>query len=286
MRAQQQEQALTAVPTNSIALSLAREQRNAALVDLREGLLRWPLWLTIGWLEIRQRYRRSLIGPFWITLSVAIFVGSIAIVYSALLRMKITDYLPYLTCGIVIWTFLSSILLEGCTVFIVSEGAIKQNPVPLSVHVYRLILRNLIILGHNALIYVLLILVFPIQVSFALLTLPIALTVAAAAGVGLILILGILSTRFRDIPLIVTSLIQVLFFTTPILWRPETLPADRRWVADANPFYHLIEIQRAPLLGHYPALESYAVATAFAVATLACGILLYTYFHKRIAYWL
>lgn len=279
-------QTSTLARTDRPELTLAKEQRNAAFADLLAGLVRWPLWFTIGWLEIRQRYRRSLFGPFWITLSVGIFVTGIGIVYSALFRAKLVDYLPYLAVGIMIWTFISTMLLEGCSTFIAAEGAIKQNPVPISVHVYRVVWRNIIILAHNLLIYVILIALFPIKVNLALLLFPVGLALAIVSGVGMILFLGVLSTRFRDISLIITNLIQVAFFITPIFWKPETLPPDRRWVATFNPLYHLIEILRAPLLGEVPPLLSYLVAVGLAVLTLTSGVLLYVRFSRRIAYWL
>jgi ABC-type polysaccharide/polyol phosphate export permease len=266
---------------------LLRERHNEALYDLRDGLISaWPLWFIIGWLDIRQRYRRSTIGPLWITLSVAIFVTGLGLVYSTLFHMSIKDYLPYLATGIIIWTLLSSLMVEGCTTFILAEGAIKQNPVPISVHVYRVVWRNLIIFAHNIVIYVALVILFPVKVNAALILAPVGLLIVSVCGIGLALTLGIVSTRFRDTPIILTNIIQLIFFTTPIFWRLDTLDASRQWVGILNPFYHLVQIVRQPLLGELPSLVSWTISLVFSLATLSVGVFMYCRFRARIAYWL
>ena len=196
---------------------LRREWRREAFADLWQGLLQWPLWFTIGWMDVRQRYRRALIGPFWITLSLGFFVSGLSVVYGALFRMELSTYIPYLGTGIIVWTMISSLLTEGCSTFISAERAIKQVPVPVSVHLYRMVWRNMIIFAHNFLIYIVVVVLFRVDVGVAtLLAIP-GLLLVLLNGIGFGLILGILSARFRDIPLIVTNLVQLVFFASPIL---------------------------------------------------------------------
>lgn len=120
-----------------------------ALADLTEGLARWRLWGLLAWQDIKQRYRRSSLGPFWLTISMGVMIGTLGVLYGKLFKMAIQEYLPFLCLGLLTWTFISTSILEGCTVFIASESVIKQIKLPLSSHVYRLVWRNLIILGHN-----------------------------------------------------------------------------------------------------------------------------------------
>ena len=129
--------------------------------------MQWPLWFTIAWMDVRQRYRRSVIGPFWITLSVGIFVTGLGVVYGALFRQDLKTYLPYLAVGVVVWTLVSSLITEGCNTFISAEGAIKQLPVPISVHVFRMVWRNVIVFAHNVMIVIVLVLIFNIPVGAA-----------------------------------------------------------------------------------------------------------------------
>src|SRR6478736_1288394 len=127
---------------------ISGERSEVASRDLLGGLQSYRLWGALGWLDIKQRYRRSTIGPFWITLSLGLKIIGMGAVYSSLFGMQVADYLPYLASGLIVWTTISTLIIEGCTVFIQAEGAIKQMPVPLSVHVFRMVYRNLIVLAH------------------------------------------------------------------------------------------------------------------------------------------
>jgi ABC-type polysaccharide/polyol phosphate export permease len=266
--------------------SIQREWQVQAVADLRDGLVQWPLWFTIAWMDVRQRYRRSLIGPFWITLSVGIFVTGLGVVYGALFRQDLKTYLPYLAVGVVVWTLVSSLIAEGCNTFISAEGAIKQLPVPISVHVFRMVWRNVIVFAHNVMIVIVLVLIFNIPVSAATLMAIPGLILIMLSGVGFGLTLGVLSARFRDIPLIISNFVQLIFFTTPILWRADTLPPNRDWIARFNPFHYLIEVVRQPLLGQTLPAAAWLVTLAIALLALAVGIAFFTRYRVRIAYWL
>lgn len=255
-----------------------------AVADLREGLKQWELWGTLGWHDIRQRYRRSTIGPFWITISMGIMVVGLSVLWSTIFRQSVASYLPYFALGFIVWTLISSLVQEGCTVFYSSEGIIKQLPVPLSIHMYRLVWRNLIIAAHNMCIYVIVAVVFGIWPGFGLIAAALGFVFLAINGVSAGLIVGILSARFRDIPPTVASLLQMIFFFSPILWMPESLP-ERHYLVHYNPFYYFIEIVRAPLLGQTPELSTWFVVTAITALTCMLAFALFVRFRHRVAYW-
>jgi ABC-type polysaccharide/polyol phosphate export permease len=279
-------QHLEAAPETSQAQTPLLHLAEDAILDLRAGILNWPLWFTIGWLDIKQRYRRSLIGPFWITLSVTVFVAGLGVVNSALFHMPINEYLPFLATGMVVWTLISSLINEGCTTFTAAEGAIKQLPVPISVHIYRMVWRNLIIFLHNIIIYCIMIFPFNIGVNSGMIMALAGLALIALNGVGFGIILGLLSARFRDVPPTVTNLAQLLFLTTPVFWRADTLPPDKAWLADMNPFFHLVESVREPLLGHACSGSVWLFTCIFTATNLAVACAMYVRFRARIAYWL
>ena len=238
----------------------ARRPVRGAVRDIIEGIRLWPLWGTMGWLDIRQRYSRSVVGPFWVTLTLAAFVLGLGVTYGALFRVPLREYLPYLTIGMVIWTLISTFLAEGCSVFIAGQGAIKQMPAPLAVHVYRLIWRALIIFAHNAIIIAAVLAFYPEYGIWGVVPALAGLVIVCLNGVGFAVTLGTLSARFRDIPPLMTNVVQTVVFITPVLWKAESLQ-QRAWIAYYNPFYHLIEIVRAPLLGTVP-VESWLFAAA------------------------
>lgn len=262
----------------------SRTPLRAALNDVLEGLRRWELWVTMGWYDVRQHYRRSVLGPFWLTLSMAIMVGALGFLYGGLFGHSLKDYLPYLALGLIFWAFMASFMTEGCTVFTAAAPFIHQINAPLSIYPFRLLWKNLIILAHNFLVFAAVAAIFGVWPgATGLLVVP-ALMVVCLSGLSISVLLGILTSRFRDIPPIVTSLVQVLFFVSPILWKPEQVPL-RALVVDGNPFFHLLNILRQPLLGELPALSSWIFVLILTFSGLLLAGLCFVRFRSRIPYW-
>jgi ABC-type polysaccharide/polyol phosphate export permease len=252
--------------------------------DFIEGLRRWELWVNLGWHDIRQRYRRSQIGPFWLTLTTGILVGTLGFLYAGIFRQTISNYLPFLTLGFIVWGLISSLILEGCSVFIASQGVIRQLKSPLSAHVFQLVWRNLIIFGHTFLVYIVVALVFDIRPGpAALLAIP-GLALLCLNGVWVGLLLGMLSARFRDIPTIITNVVQILFFLTPIIWRADQVP-NRVMFVKLNPFYHLVEIVRSPLLGQVPPWSTWLAVLMVTCCGYALALAFFVRFRSRVAFW-
>ena len=263
---------------------LPPSQTALALRDVVEGACAFRLWGMLGWQDVRQRYRRSTLGPFWLTISMGALVGGLGVLYAGLFRMDVADYLPFVAAGLIIWGLLSGLITEGCAAFIGAEGIIKQVNLPLSVHVYRVVWRNLIVFAHNVAIYVAAAVIFSIQPGWTgLLVLP-GLALLCLNGVWMGLLFGLVSARFRDVPQIVASVVQVAFFLTPIIWKPELLP-DRAFVLDLNPFFHLVELVRAPSLGQAPGLVSWFAAAGITLGGWLVTLLMYRRYRWRIAYW-
>jgi ABC-type polysaccharide/polyol phosphate export permease len=257
---------------------------NRALRDVVGAITHPHLWLVLGWLEVKQRYRRSKIGPFWITLSLGIMVVALGAIYSRLLGSEMRDYIPSLAAGMIVWQLISGLINDECTAFLATEGVIKQIPTPLTVHILRVIWRNLIILAHNMIIYILVMLYYLKNPGMAFFLAPLGLALIALNSVACGMILGVLSARFRDIPPIVASLVQLAFFVTPVLWKPENLKT-RIMVVEANPLYYLLELVRKPLTGDIPPLSFWAIAIGFTLVNLAIGFAMFARFRGRIAYW-
>jgi ABC-2 type transport system permease protein/lipopolysaccharide transport system permease protein len=279
----------TATPPRSWLLNQFRAAANRrqfllALRDLGDGARHWQLWGYMGLHEIRQRYRRSVIGPLWITLSMGIMVSALGVLYGTILKVEIATYLPFLTAGFVIWGLLSSMIIDGTRVFTAVESFIRQMPAPLSLHVYRLVWSNLIIFAHNMLVFVAVAVWFGMKPGWTLVMAVPGMLLVLANGVWLILLLGLLSARFRDIPLITGSVVQVLFFITPVIWQPTMLPG-RPLLLVGNPLYQLLEIVRGPLLGYVPPWESWFVVALFTVVGWVITLLFFTAYRWRLAYW-
>lgn len=260
-------------------------QDHSGTSDIAVGLGAWYVWSALGWHDIRQRYRRSVLGPFWFTLSTLIMVAVLGVLYSTLLGQNIATYLPYLGVGLVIWQYLSACVNEGSTVFIGSGYLIKQIRMPLTVHVNRIVWRNFVILLHSLPVVVMLMIAFGhIPGPEFLLVIP-GLFLLLLNGVWVGVVLGVVCSRYRDVLPIVGNLVQIAFFFTPIMWSTDLLK-DRAWVAEFNPIYHLIDIVRAPILGGVIAFESWIWSLAILVVGFVAAQYLMRRCRNRIPYWL
>ena len=276
------------MPSRDVAAARRQDKLSAldlAVGDLVAGLQGWRLWGLMGWNDIRERYRRSMLGPFWLTLSMGILVGTLGLLYGVLFGIPIDEYLPFLALGFLAWALISGVITDGCTVFIDSEHFIKQIKLPLSTFVYRILWRNYIIFAHNFVIYLVVAVVFGIWPGMAALLLLPGLGLLAINAVWIGLLFGMVCTRFRDVPQIVTSLLQVAFFLTPVIWMPELL-GNRIALVHANPFFHFIELVRAPLLGHIPGALTWTVTVALTVGGWVLTLVFLRRFRNRVPYWL
>jgi lipopolysaccharide transport system permease protein len=251
--------------------------------DARSGLALWPLWTRLGWNDILKRYRRSLLGPFWLTASMGIMIVVLGVLYAHLFRTPVHDFLPYLCVGLLAWNLISSFLTEGGTLFSGAESFIKQIRLPYSVYVYQSAWSKLIIFAHNCIIYVAVLVYFQIWTGYVILLAIPGLLLAIGNGALIGLSIGVVSARFRDIPQLVNSIVQILFFVTPIMWKQELLQDSR--LLDLNPMYHLIEIVRQPLLGIRPSLYNYAAVLLITMINIALSGWIFARFRSRIAFW-
>ena len=253
--------------------------------EIIAGFRAWPVWVLMGWDDIRQRYRRSVIGPFWITLSMAVFILVLGVIYSRLFHVELENYLPYLTVGYVVWGFMSAAVNDSCIAFIEGSRIIKQIKLPYSIYILRVVWRNFIIFLHTIVIFIPVAIIFRVEPSLTMLYEIPGLLLVGVNLIWLTTVVAILSTRYRDIQPIVGTVIQLGMFATPIMWTVSAL-GDSKIVAEVNPVYHLIEITRAPLLGMAPEPRSWLVACALAVVGSVLAIALMVRASRRIVFWL
>ncbi|MEM7359280.1 MAG: ABC transporter permease [Pseudomonadota bacterium] len=254
--------------------------------DLVNGLQRRRLVFKLGVTEIAQRYRNTYLGPLWMTISLAVFLTILGYVGGALFNLELRDYLPYLCLGVVTWTFISAVVSESGQLFVTAPISTVVYDVPMSTFVYSFITRHLLLFAHNLLLYLLIAAYFGINflpyLHFAIL----GMVILIIFSIGVTLSLAVICVRMRDIPQIVSNLLQVSFFATPIMWNAQLL-ADRgrKMILDLNPFYYLIEIVRAPLLGQEVDPMFYAVATSIALLTLLFGVAIYVRYKHRVMFY-
>lgn len=275
---------MTTVSAANRAPSQRTWRLDSAINDLIEGVRHWELWSTLGWLDIRQRYRRSVVGPFWLTLSMGMMIGGLAYLYAGMFGQKLDDYLPYVALGMIVFNLISTMVTDGSMSYIWYGPVIVQLRAPLSIYIYRMVWRNLLIFFHNIVIFVLVCIFVKSKLGWnSFLAIP-GLLLVVSIGTWISLLLAGLCARFRDVPPIISSVMQIAFFLTPVFWTPTSMPGRELFV-HLNPFYYLVEIVRMPLLGETPPLFVWLGAIGLNCVAALLAILFLARCRHRIAYW-
>jgi ABC-type polysaccharide/polyol phosphate export permease len=255
--------------------------------DIFNSLQNYALVALLAWQDIKQRYRRSYIGPFWLTLSTAVMIGGMGLVFSQIFKTPLQDYLPFLAVGMILWAFVSTSVSEGCMSFIHADAIIKQLPIPMFTHILRVITRNIFIFLHHLILIPIVILIAQANLQINIFTLLLGFLILVLNLVWIILLLATLCTRFRDLSQIVNSGMQIIFYVTPIMWQPKLMSHQfGLLVLNLNPIYHLFELVRAPLLGYSAQQINWMVGVGLALLGWSLSLLVFGRYRHRIAYWL
>lgn len=261
-------------------------QYGVAIRDLTDGITGWRMWGRLGWQEIKRRYRRTIVGPFWTTLSLGIFIVTLGALWANLWHQDAKAYLPFLCAGMLSWNLVSTVMTEGCSVFTGAEGLIKQLRFPYTYLTCSVVWRNVIVFLHNLVIFVFVAIYAHIPVNFnTLLVIP-GMLLVCINGIWIATILGLLCSRYRDIVQVITSLLQISMFVTPIFWAPEQLGERFKHFVNFNVLFHLVDIIRSPLLGRTPSSVSWLAVVLTTIVGWAIMLTLLSRFRRRIAYWL
>lgn len=263
-------------------------QRQLAWKDVVDGLQKWRIWVMLAYQDIKLRYRRSVLGPFWITLSMAITVYSMGFLYSHLFKVPFEKYFPFLVAGMLAWSLISTIVTELTEGLVASDSLIKQIKMPYTLYIHRIAARNMLIFFHNIIVIVpVLVLCHEVtKVNLNDLLLIPGLLIIYINAISYGLVLAMIGARFRDVTQIIKSLVQVIFFITPVMWAPDVLGVERQYFVDYNPFYAFIELVRAPLLGSAPTLYNLLVVSIVTGIGFLLCYKIFTPYRSRIVYWL
>lgn len=253
--------------------------------DLLGGLRSFPLWYFMAHRELKLRYARSFLGPIWITLTMAFWVGGLTLLYGGLFGAPLEEIAPFITLGVIAWNFLTAVMVEGCTSLITARGYLLQSPVALSTFTWLVFYRNLLILMHNMTVFVILMVVFQLWPNVNWLWALVGWPILFIAGFGLALLFSITAARFRDIAPLVSSIMTIGFFLTPVMWRPSDL-VKNQFIATWNPFTHLLEVFRAPLLGVAPSELSLLAATGISLFLLLSSLWALAASKRQLIFWL
>lgn len=253
--------------------------------DWCSGTRNVELWWTLACFDTVLRYRRSILGPLWITISMALLLIGMGPLYSTLFHAPLGRFFPHLTLGIIFWTFFTSTINDGCNVFITAARYLKQADFPASIFVWRSLARNLVQLAHHAVLYLPVALWAGIQWSPQMLLFIPGMTLVVINLHAITISLGILCARFRDVAQIVTSVLQLLMFLTPVFWMPDTLSGRTRFIL-YNPLAQMLDVVRLPLLNNSPAAGTWWFLVCFSIVNVTIAAILYAQQRRHLAFWI
>ncbi|CAK7193527.1 hypothetical protein COMNV_01745 [Commensalibacter sp. Nvir] len=257
-----------------------------ALMDIAESFRLWRLGLSLGWFDIKLRYKGSFFGPLWITSTSAAMIGTMGLIYSSLFNMDLHLYLPYISLAIILWDNAIAIYLtDGCFCFIQAEDVIHSVKMPFFIQVIRATTRNLIMLGLNLTIPLIVLLYYHLWPGWMILMCIPGILINIINGWAICLFLGCICARYRDIPQIINSLIQIIFYVTPIIWMPTQLH-NKTALLLANPFYTMIEVIRAPLMGKFPSANVWGALCLYSIFIIAISFFVFVKKRSHLAFWI
>jgi homopolymeric O-antigen transport system permease protein len=262
------------------------DHMRAAGDDIFDALAGWRVWAMLALNDIKRLYRRSGIGQFWLTISMAVNIVAMGFLWGVIFKTDMRNTLPFIGVGLIVWGLLAGIVQETATGFIRSEGYLKQIRVSKTSIISQVILRNFIVFAHNIILVPFILLVYPPAQLEGLFLVPVGLIFCAVNAIWVGLLLGTLCTRFRDLPQIIQSVMQIMFFMTPILWNPAQVGSKAKYLIDFNPFATFLTILREPLLGIVPEIQNYWIAAGITVVGFATTLPFFARFRSRIVYWL
>lgn len=253
--------------------------------DFLSALKSYDQPLYMAWWDIRSKYRRTLLGPFWMVIVTFITIGCMSVIGSLLFKMNMKEFFPYIATGMIVWAFLSALIVESCSVFIGYAWMLSNLNFNLITLCVRMFVKNFIVFIHGLLV-VLIFLAFKGTLSLGgIATVLISLIIYFINAICLCITIGFFSTRYRDCIQIVQSVMSILIFMTPIMWQKHML-GDKQIIAEINPFTHFIDIIRSPLLSVEISNFSLLYVSVITVLNLAGASYLYNKFKHRLVFWL
>ena len=252
--------------------------------DFYNGFKKKHVWSNIAKTEIKFKFKRTKLGPLWITIGTAIFIVVLSIITGAFFADDLGVRVPYITTGLIIWSLIFSCINESSGVFSGRVGLIQNIPMEKSILIYVMLSKSIITFSFNFILYIICLIFFKINIGLNSLYFILGFLILVLSLFFLSSIISILTTRFRDLAPITSSILTVLFFLTPIWWNVEYFP-DRAVFAKFNIFYHYLEITRRPLLGEFASLNSWIITLITLIILAVFASILFEKKKNKIAYW-
>jgi lipopolysaccharide transport system permease protein len=243
-------------------------------------------WMSLVRMDLRTRYRRSILGLGWSLLNPISMTIVICLFFHGMMQMQVKEFAPYLMAGLATWTYILTAALQGCQCFFQGESYIRQYPAPLAIYPLRTAL------GGTIHFFMALLVVLALAWGFNRIANPLSLFSLIPSLVllfifawSLAVLLGCANVHFQDTQHLAEVGFQILFYATPIMYKPEILHGWIAWLETFNPIYYIIQLIREPILeGHAPSPLTYAVACSTIFVTLSVASITLSRLQRRLIF--
>jgi lipopolysaccharide transport system permease protein len=254
--------------------------------DFIDAAKKWRVWSTLAKFDILKRYKRSFLGPWWITLTMAFLILALAILYSQLFKLDFKNYLLYLSINLAIWTFMRDSILESCQALIEAKPFLLNEKWNVLIFSFRIVYKNFIIFLHNIIIFIFLAIAYLNQFSLVNIITSIAVLIFLFLFLLPVCILcSIINARFRDFYMVMSNIMQLLFFLSPILFTKQLLESYD-WLIYINPIALFLLLINEPILINQFSIK-YLIYLSFYFSFSICFVtFIFSRYKNKITYWL
>lgn len=256
-----------------------------SVLDLKRGLSLYHVWLYQAYHEVSAKYKRTFLGSLWISGAMVATSLALAIVMGGIMQVDLAKMLPYTMAGIICFALMGYVLTDAPEAFMQAANIIKNHAYPYTYYTFEGISRTFVVFIHNIVVFYITVLILRQFVVPHWQIVP-ALVLVSATMFFWGSMASMAAARFRDLRFLLPFMSQIIFFLTPVFWHAESVSGWRSYIVHANPFYGLLEIVRAPLLGNAAPF----IAWQLSLVTLGVGIALWTLFFSlnrgKIAFWI
>jgi len=228
--------------------------------------------------EITQRYKQSVLGYAWVVLNPLFQLITMNFVFSVVLKVDSlgVPFIIFLSVALLPWNLFVLSLTSSTSALVGNSSLITKIYFPREILVYATIIAKLVDFFYSCIVLVFFFIIFKTNITIHILWVPLILLIQVIFTMGLSLILAALNLFYRDIQYLLSLVLTMWMYLTPIMYPVEMLPERYRFLFALNPMAVIINAFRQVMLsGAGPNLNSLSIALAISVGVFIVGFLFF-----------